>query len=194
MATSDPATFADMLSREQSAEAAMILGDPEPYKALWSRGEDMSLFGAFGPCKKGWHQLGKTFDWVASRYREGVVTAEYEVVHEGADLAYTVGYEIDDVVLDGATILARGYGSRRSTAGRTASGAWFTATATSPRLTRARQDRNGTGHAVWRCAARPRSAGALAASSYLAYSRSREAVTCQNPPFAYRTRVRVSGR
>ena len=107
MAASDPATFADMLSREQSAEAAMILGDPEPYKALWSRGEDVSLFGAFGPCKKGWHQVGKTVEWVASRYREGVVTDEYEVVHEGADLAYTVGYEIDDVVLDGATTRQR---------------------------------------------------------------------------------------
>jgi ketosteroid isomerase-like protein len=102
MATSDPATFTDMLSREQAAEAAMMLGDPEPYKALWSHGDDVSLFGAFGPCKKGWHQLEKTFDWVASRYRGGVVTDEYEVVHEGADLAYTVGYEIGDVVLDGA--------------------------------------------------------------------------------------------
>jgi ketosteroid isomerase-like protein len=107
MAASDPVTFADMLSREQSAEAAMILGDPEPYKALWSRAEDVSLFGAFGPCKKGWDQLEKTFDWVASRYREGVVTAEYEVVHEGADLAYTVGYETGDVVLDGATTRQR---------------------------------------------------------------------------------------
>jgi ketosteroid isomerase-like protein len=101
MGAGDRATFADMLSREQAAEAAMILGDPELYKALWSRGDDVSLFGAFGPCKKGWHQLETTFDWVAGRYREGVVTAEYEVVHEGADLAYTVGYEISDVVLDG---------------------------------------------------------------------------------------------
>jgi ketosteroid isomerase-like protein len=97
-----PAAFADVLSREQSAEAAIYRGDPEPFKALWSHTDDVSLFGAFGPCKKGWHQVGKTTDWVASRYREGVVTAEYEVVHEGADLAYTVGYEIGDVVLDGA--------------------------------------------------------------------------------------------
>jgi len=102
MVTSDPATFADMLSREQAAEAAMILGDPEPFKALWSHRDEISLFGAFGPCKKGWHQISKTMDWVASRYREGVVTDEYEVVHEGADLAYTVGYEIADVTLDGA--------------------------------------------------------------------------------------------
>jgi hypothetical protein len=39
---------------------------------------------------------------VASRYREGVVTAEYVVVHEGAVLAYTVGYQTGDVLLDGA--------------------------------------------------------------------------------------------
>jgi len=51
---------------DRTAEAAMILGDPESYKALWSRGDDVSLFGAFGPCKKGWHQLEKTFDWVAA--------------------------------------------------------------------------------------------------------------------------------
>ena len=102
MAASDPEAFADALSRERSAEAAIYRGDPGPFKELWSRGDDISLFGAFGPCKKGWHQVGKTVDWVASRYREGVVTAEYEVVHEGADLAYTVGYETGEVVLDGA--------------------------------------------------------------------------------------------
>jgi hypothetical protein len=35
---------------------------------------------------RGWHQVGKTVDWVAGRYREGMVTAEYEVVHEGVVL------------------------------------------------------------------------------------------------------------
>jgi ketosteroid isomerase-like protein len=44
---------------------------------------------------------------VAGRFRDGVVTARYEIVHEGADLAYTVGYEIGDVVLDGATTRQR---------------------------------------------------------------------------------------
>jgi len=66
--------------REQSAEAAIYLGDPEPFKALWSRGDDISLFGAFGPCKKGWHQVSKTVDWVAGRYRDGAVTAEAQEV------------------------------------------------------------------------------------------------------------------
>ena len=76
---SHPATFADVLSQEQSAEAAIYRGDPEPFKALWSHTDDVSLFGAFGPCKKGWHQVGETTDWVASRYRDGAVTAVYEV-------------------------------------------------------------------------------------------------------------------
>ena len=31
-----------------------------------------------------------------------MVTAEYVVVHEGAVLAYTVGYQTGDVLLDGA--------------------------------------------------------------------------------------------
>jgi ketosteroid isomerase-like protein len=104
MTTTGQGTFAEMLSREQAAEAAVARGDAEPYKALWLRGDDVSLFGAFGPCKKGWHQLEKTFDWVASRYRDGVVVNEYEVVYEGANLAYTVGYEIDDLSLDGGPI------------------------------------------------------------------------------------------
>ena len=50
------------------------------------------------------HQVRKTTEWVASRYRDGVVSAEYEVVHEGADLAYTVGYETGDVALDGSPV------------------------------------------------------------------------------------------
>lgn len=101
MVATDPEGFADMLAREQAAEAAICRGDPQPFNALWSRAEDVSLFGAFGPCKKGWAQVTKTVDWVASRYRDGTVSADYEVVHEGADLAYTVGYEIADLVLDG---------------------------------------------------------------------------------------------
>ena len=36
-----------------------------------------------------------------------MVTAEYVVVHEGAVLAYTVGYETGDVLLDGAPMTPR---------------------------------------------------------------------------------------
>jgi ketosteroid isomerase-like protein len=87
--------------RENLAEQAFYLGDPEPFKAMWSNTDDVSLFGAFGPCKRGWAELSRTFDWVASRYRDGKVSSEYMVAYEGTDLAYTVGYEQGEVYLDG---------------------------------------------------------------------------------------------
>jgi ketosteroid isomerase-like protein len=95
------ASFQETLRLERAAEDAFYRGDPEPFKALFSRRADVSLFGAFGPCKKGWADVSRTFDWVAGRYRDGTVRSEYEVIQEGADLAYTVSYERGDLVLDG---------------------------------------------------------------------------------------------
>jgi ketosteroid isomerase-like protein len=91
----------ETLKRENLAEQAIYLGDPEPFKALWSHTADVSLFGAVGPCKAGLDEVGRTIDWVASRYRNGTVSDEYTVVHEGIDLAYTVGYERGEVQIDG---------------------------------------------------------------------------------------------
>lgn len=91
----------ETLTRENRAAEAMYVGDPEPFKQMWSHADDVSLFGAFGPCKTGWSELSNIFDWVASRYRDGTVSLDYEVVHEGTDLAYTVGYEHGELNLDG---------------------------------------------------------------------------------------------
>jgi hypothetical protein len=52
------------LGRERAAEDAMYRGDPGPFKELWSQTDDVTLFGAFGPCKTGWTQVTKTMDWV----------------------------------------------------------------------------------------------------------------------------------
>lgn len=91
----------ETLGREHLAEEAFYLGNPEPFKDMWSHADDVTLFGAFGPCKTGWPEVNRTFDWVAGRYRDGSVTTDYEVVYEGTDLAYTVGYERGEVSLDG---------------------------------------------------------------------------------------------
>ena len=76
-------SFRETLQREQEAEEAFYRGDPGPFKALFSRNDDVSLFGAFGPCKRGWQDVGRTFDWVANRYRDGTVRSEFEVIYEG---------------------------------------------------------------------------------------------------------------
>src|SRR6185503_2297117 len=94
-------TFRDVLAQEEAAERAIYNSDAEPYKALWSHADDVTLFGAFGPCKVGWAELSRTFDWVAHRYQGGTVSQEYEAIVEAGDVAYTVALEHGRVALDG---------------------------------------------------------------------------------------------
>src|SRR3954452_18502486 len=98
----EPETFTrTVLEREQAAADAMYIGNPEPFIQLWSQQDPVSLFGAFGPCRTGWPDLARTFRWVGSRYSEGAVTLTMETSYVGTDLAYTVGYEQGDLLIDG---------------------------------------------------------------------------------------------
>jgi ketosteroid isomerase-like protein len=94
-------TFRDALAEEEAAERELYNGNAEPYKALWSHSDQVTLFGAFGPCKTGWAELSRTFDWVARRYQGGTVTEEYQSIVEAGDNAYTVALEHGRVALDG---------------------------------------------------------------------------------------------
>ena len=100
--TAVPESFADALVRVEHAVRAVAVGDPAPFADLWSRSDDSTLFGAFGPAKRGWQQLEPVFPWVARRYSGGEVTFEYVALWEGIDAAYTVGYERSVVSIDGA--------------------------------------------------------------------------------------------
>ena len=48
--------------------------DPEPYRAMWSRREPVSLFGALGPCKAGWPEVEATFRRMAAWFSDGDMT------------------------------------------------------------------------------------------------------------------------
>ena len=37
-----------------AAQAAFVNGNPEPFKALWSHGDDVTILGAFGGYEQGW--------------------------------------------------------------------------------------------------------------------------------------------
>ena len=69
---------------------------------MWSRHDPVSLFGAWGPCKTGWHDLSRTYRWVGSRFSDGETSYPLEVIHAGSDLAYTAGDEQGQVSIDGA--------------------------------------------------------------------------------------------
>jgi ketosteroid isomerase-like protein len=98
---------ANTLARQAEAEQAMVLGDPAPRMAMWSRRDPVSLLGAWGPNKTGWAELSRIFRWVASRLATATNTDyrfDVEVAEVGGDLAYSVGFERFNASMDGGPV------------------------------------------------------------------------------------------
>ena len=69
-------------------------GNPDVYKELYSRRNDVTLANPFGPPARGWSEVSARLDGAADHYREGeVVGFENIVTVTGSDLAYTVEIE-----------------------------------------------------------------------------------------------------
>jgi ketosteroid isomerase-like protein len=69
-------------------------GNPEVYKALYSRQDDVTLANPFGPPARGWSDVSETLDRAAANYRDGeVVGFENVSTVIASDLAYTVEVE-----------------------------------------------------------------------------------------------------
>jgi hypothetical protein len=60
-----------------------VEGDAEPYKRLWSRRDDVTIFGGWGASEQGWAEVGPRIDWAASRYSKGWL--DQENLHQGMD-------------------------------------------------------------------------------------------------------------
>jgi ketosteroid isomerase-like protein len=69
-------------------------GNPEVYKSLWSRRDDVTLANPFGPPVRGWDEVSARLDLAASNYRDG---QDYEFENISTvitrELAYTVEIE-----------------------------------------------------------------------------------------------------
>jgi ketosteroid isomerase-like protein len=69
-------------------------GNPDVYKQLYSRRDDVTLANPFGPPARGWSDVSATLDRAAAKYRDGeAVSFENVSTVVGADLAYTVEIE-----------------------------------------------------------------------------------------------------
>jgi ketosteroid isomerase-like protein len=106
MSEADDTFRSGFLARQEAAEDAMLRGEPDQRFALWSRNDPVSLLGAWGPNKTGWEDLHRTFLWVAERLggtRYANFRFDVEVAEVSADgaMAYSVGYERFDEVLEG---------------------------------------------------------------------------------------------
>lgn len=100
-ANSDGFDLTDMTA----ALTAIRQGDPEFYIAEWSKADDVTLFGAWGPIEQGYPQLADTFRWVASRFGpEGEASQDIRTFHTSGDLAVTVGFERGSARVDGGEL------------------------------------------------------------------------------------------
>jgi ketosteroid isomerase-like protein len=86
--------FKEMLARVDAAQLELQNGRPAAFKALWSRADDITLSGGFGgTIEKGWQQIDRRLDWVATQFSDGSNTIERLVANESGDLGYVVQLE-----------------------------------------------------------------------------------------------------
>jgi ketosteroid isomerase-like protein len=99
-------------------------GNPEVYKALWSRRHDVTLANPFGPPVRGWSSVAATLDRAAANYRDGeVVGFENVSTVVTAELAYIVEIESYRARVGGAEDLSPA-SVRVTTVFRREEGAW----------------------------------------------------------------------
>lgn len=84
-------TFDAMLATVEAAQVQLVNGQSGPFKALWSRGDDVTLAGGLGGAvARGWTEVSERLDWVATQYASGARTHSEVVRNVGQDLAYVV--------------------------------------------------------------------------------------------------------
>ena len=93
--------FAEARERVREALAAIGSGDPQSYIDCWAEDGDVTLFGAWGPIERGHDHVAETFRWVGHRFEGGGLVPEDSVAVASGSLAYTVGFERGEVVVDG---------------------------------------------------------------------------------------------
>jgi ketosteroid isomerase-like protein len=88
------ADFDELMTRARDALDQMVKGNPEGYKALYSRQQDITLGNPFGGFGRGVEEVYEQLERAASYFRDGETIA-FETVTQsvGADVAYTVEIE-----------------------------------------------------------------------------------------------------
>ena len=86
---------------------AVVRGDPEPQRRLWSRGDDATLANPLGPPARGREQIEQALQRAAALVREGEPVAFERVSgYATADLAYILEIERTRAKFGGAAELA----------------------------------------------------------------------------------------
>ncbi len=86
--------FDNVRTRARDALDRIAKGDPSGYRALFSRGDDVTLGNPFGGFGRGWEAVMELVERAASYYAEGETTS-FETITESMtpDWAYSVEIE-----------------------------------------------------------------------------------------------------
>jgi ketosteroid isomerase-like protein len=105
----------------RAAEVSLHNGDPAPRAALWSAHEPVTVFGAWKNAV-GQQQVAQLFRMLGESF-EGSPESSFELVAADAvgDLAYTVGYEHTQAIVNG---VPRTYTLRATQVYRREDGQW----------------------------------------------------------------------
>jgi len=88
------ADFEDLVTQARDALDQIAKGNPDGYKELYARDEDVTLGNPFGGFGRGTEAVYEQLERAASHYRDGETVA-FETVSQsvGTDVAYTVEIE-----------------------------------------------------------------------------------------------------
>ena len=81
------------VTQVQSALQRACMGDPEPFKALYSHADDVTIMGAWGAYEHGWAQVGPRLDWAVTRFLEGHISFHPIAIGDSESLGYTIWIE-----------------------------------------------------------------------------------------------------
>jgi ketosteroid isomerase-like protein len=89
------------MTRLQDAEAALHNGDAGPRRAIWSRSEPVTVFGAWKTAI-GQTEVNDLFGQLEASFSD-CISSRLEIIAADVigDMAYTVGYEHNQVSVDG---------------------------------------------------------------------------------------------
>jgi ketosteroid isomerase-like protein len=84
----------ELIEQYYRAQGEFLKGNPEPVKDLFSRREDVTLANPYGPPVRGWDEVAKTIEHVASLRGDGTFVGWQMVAkHVTPELAYVVQIE-----------------------------------------------------------------------------------------------------
>ena len=89
--------FDRMVERTQRAVAALLQGDPEPEKELWSRRHDITVANPLGGYRRGWQDVEAGLDLAADGFARGG-TCAFEEVSRNAGAEYGFVFEMERFV------------------------------------------------------------------------------------------------